>query len=242
MPCTVLGTKIDCADVSSAKREIENRITHGTRTAMFTPNLLMIGKAARAKEENILNRGNFNIADGSGVYLALRARKTKNAERLAGIDLARYALELAARQGLRVYLLGGKRGVAERAADKLCREIGGLNVCGTHHGYFDTTLGSDEFKRVIADIKNRRADVIAVCLGYPKQEQFIVDAYDLLDGVRLFMALGGSLDVWSGEVRRAPARAQSLHLEWLWRALHQPQRLADACSLPAYFIKALLLP
>ena len=242
MPYTLLGTKIDCTDKATAKEQIEKRLILGTRTAMFTPNLLMIGKATATKERNILNRGNFNIADGSGVYLALRARKTKNAERLAGIDIARYALGVATREGLRVYLLGGKAGIAERAADKLTREIAGLCICGTHHGYFDTTPDSDEFKKVTEDIKDSRADVIAVCLGYPKQEQFIVDAYDLLCGVRLFMALGGSLDVWSGEVRRAPARAQSLHLEWLWRALHQPQRLSDACSLPAYFIKAILLP
>ena len=240
MPYTLLGIKIDCINRVSAKKEIEKRLEAGTKTAMFTPNLLMLGKSQlRRKKNNILNCADLNIADGSGVYLALRSRKTKNAERIAGIDIARLALGVAARKGLRVYLLGGKTGTAERAANKLTKEIEGLCICGTHHGYFDTTLGSEDFEKVIADITNRRTDVLAVCLGYPKQEQFIVDAYDLLGGVRLFMALGGSLDVWSGDVRRAPECAQKLHLEWLWRCINQPRRLIDAFALPVYFIKAM---
>ena len=240
MPYTLLGIKIDCINRVFAKTEIEKRLEAGTKTAMFTPNLLMLGKSQqRRKKNNILNCADLNIADGSGVYLALRARKAKNAERIAGIDIAHFALDISAQRGLRVYLLGGKSGVAERAADKLTKEIDGLCICGTHHGYFDTTPNSDEFKKVTEDIKNCRADVLAVCLGYPKQEQFIIDAYNSLGNVRLFMALGGSLDVWSGDVRRAPACAQKLHLEWLWRCINQPRRLIDAFSLPVYFIRTM---
>ena len=134
MPYTLLGIKIDCINRVSAKKEIEKRLEAGTKTAMFTPNLLMLGKSQlRRKKNNILNCADLNIADGSGVYLALRSRKTKNAERIAGIDIARLALGVAARKGLRVYLLGGKTGTAERAANKLTKEIEGLCICGTHH-------------------------------------------------------------------------------------------------------------
>ena len=240
MPYDILGTRIDCVDKASAEREIKERLIKNKRTAMFTPNLLMIGRAASPKAENILNAASLNVSDGSGVCLALRYRKIKNAERTAGIDVARSALEFAARQSLRVYLLGGKIGVAERAADKLTKEIEGICICGTHHGYFDLCRDNDEYTSVIADVKRSRADVLIVCLGYPRQEKFITDVFDTLDGVRLFMALGGSLDVWSGEVRRAPALIQRLHLEWLWRCILEPHRFKNACALPVYFIKASL--
>lgn len=239
MSYTILGTRIDYADHSAAVAEIEKRLAAGEQTALFTPNLLMIGRQARGADENLLNRAELNVADGSGVYLSLRSRGVRGIERTAGIDVAYGALEIAARMGLGVYLLGAERGVAERAAEKLSQRIAGLRICGAHHGYFDNQRGGAELTEVIQKIKSSRADVLAVCLGSPRQEQFIIDARNELSRVRLFMALGGSLDVWSGNVRRAPKFLQALHLEWLWRCVLQPAKIKNALSLPVCFLKSL---
>lgn len=240
MPYYILGTKIDCFTPDSAKAEIEKRLTNAERTSLFTPNLLMVGRAARGRGENILNRAELNIADGSGIFLTLKSRGLKNAERTAGIDMGLFALEIAAREGLRVYLLGGKPGVAESAAENLKRKISSLCICGVHHGYFNATHGSADMLKITREIKESRADVLVVCLGYPRQEKFILDVYNTLGTVRLFMGLGGSIDVWAEKVRRAPSTAQKLHLEWLWRCILQPRRFKDALALPSYFLRAVI--
>ncbi|MBQ9079928.1 MAG: WecB/TagA/CpsF family glycosyltransferase [Clostridia bacterium] len=207
--------------------------------AVFTPNAEMIYRAARdGRLAALLNSGDINTADGIGTVWAARRLGTPLSGRVAGIELGEAALRFAAERGLRVFLLGGKPaqgdlpGVADRAAARLRDRFPTLNICGTHHGYFESN--SAEEQALLERIRATSPHLLVVCLGFPRQERWIMENRDELGCVRVAMALGGSLDVWSGSVRRAPAMIRAAHLEWAWRILRDPRRLKRAAALPAF--------
>ena len=133
--------------------------------------------------------------------------------------------------GGRLYLLGGKPGIAEQAAENMKKTHPKLCICGTADGYF-----KDEAP-VIARINEARADVVFVCLGAPKQECFMHDHRAELN-VHLMIGLGGSLDGFAGTVRRAPKWMIRLQLEWLYRLLREPSRIGRMMRLPKFVFAA----
>ena len=176
----------------------------------------------------MLNCSDLSLADGAGVLLAARRRGSPLPVRVAGIDFGERLIEEAASRGLRVFLLGGREGVAEEARERLCKRHPNLTICGTYHGYFAKT--GDENDTVCAKICEASPDVLIVCFGFPAQEEWILSNLEGLPSVRVAAGLGGSLDVWAGHVRRAPRAVQALRLEWAWRMLGEPKRLR---GLPA---------
>jgi len=125
--------------------------------------------------------------------------------------------------------------VARRAAYEMKKKMPRLKICGAHHGYF----AERERENVVSRINATDARVLFVCLGFPRQERFALENAETLRGVTLIACLGGSLDVWSGETRRAPLLIRRIHLEWLWRVLLDPKRAKRlACSV-AFLIEAL---
>ena len=133
--------------------------------------------------------------------------------------------------GRRLYLLGAAPGVAEQAAVNLRAKYPGLVVCGAHDGFFQDDASP------AAAIKAARADVVFVCLGFPKQEKWIA-AHGREAGARLYVGLGGSLDVFAGRVERAPESFQRLGLEWLHRLIKEPSRIGRMAKLPLFLVSA----
>ncbi len=202
---------------------------------VVTPNAVMLDACRKNKEQaKLLNRARLSLPDGRGVLLLARRQGTPLCERVAGIDFAEALLARASKKGLRVFLLGGAHGVAEAAAERLCKKYSTLCVCGTHHGYFDDR--GEEGRAVLEHILKCRPDLLFVCMGFPRQEEWIFGHLDTLTDVLVAVGLGGSLDVWAGQVRRAPCFLSEMGLEWAWRMLLQPKRLRQ---LPALFRMAL---
>ena len=219
------GSERDCLAVLAA------RLGRGEPTAVYTPNPIMLQTAAGNSElRAALERADLNLPDGIGVVMAARMLGESLEGRLSGVDMAGHLLALAAARGYRVFLLGGKEGVAREAAARLVSRISGLRVCGTRHGYFSAR----EEGAVLGEIRRARPDIVFVCLGSPRQELFIDRSRAALPEVRLFMALGGTLDVFAGRVRRAPRGMQKMGLEWLWRMAHEPRRLRDLPKMAAF--------
>ena len=195
------------------------------QTVIFTPNFQMLNAAAKNEDAaQLLRRADILLPDGVGVCLYCRANGLPTVERIAGIDAGFALLKFAARDGKRVFLLGAERGVAERAAKNLKAQIPRLCICGTHHGYFDKSLNSKANAAVCDRIRKSAPDVLLVCFGFPEQEKWIVENAHSLPSVRIFMGLGGSLDVWSGRQKRAPLFFRALGVEWLYRCMRQPKR------------------
>jgi N-acetylglucosaminyldiphosphoundecaprenol N-acetyl-beta-D-mannosaminyltransferase len=107
-----------------------------------------------------------------------------------------------------------------------------LQICGVHHGYFDKS--GAENAEVIKKIRTAAPDILFVCFGFPAQEKWITDNLSSLPSVKLALGLGGSLDVWSGNIRRAPLLVQKAGLEWLWRTVLEPKRARIFLDIPHF--------
>lgn len=197
-----------------------------TPLRVFTPNLEMLSAAAVCPSvRDLLLEADLLLPDGIGISLLCRRNGITPPPRLTGIDTALELLKYAAENGNSVYLLGGKPSVALRAAEGLRSQLPDLLLCGTHHGYFDPSSDSYENNMVLRDINSHSPSILLVCMGFPRQEEWIIQNANKLPSVRIFMGLGGSLDVWSGDLRRAPRWVQKMRLEWLWRCILQPSRI-----------------
>ena len=194
---------------------------------VVTPNPIMVMTAREGKELfSALSSTDLSLADGIGIISAANRLGTPLPERVTGIDTGYDVLKKLAEIGGSVYLLGAKLGVAEKATEKLTEKLPGLRVVSTHHGYFDSE------KEIITNIKEKKPDLLIVCLGSPRQEIWVYENKEMLSGVGAIMCLGGALDVWAGNVKRAPTLFIKLRLEWLWRMICEPKRMKN---LPLMF-------
>lgn len=199
---------------------------------IFTPNAEIACRAARSPAySDLLNRADLLLPDGVGITAAARLQGAV-LPRLPGIDFAEALLARAPLSGYRLFLLGARPGIAAAAAHTLCRRFPRVTVCGVQDGYFAPEMAH----AVAAAIRAARPDLLFVCLGSPRQEEWIA----VHRPPCLAIGLGGALDVWSGEVKRAPRAVQRVGMEWLWRTLRQPSRLARLPSLAAFSARVLL--
>ena len=178
----------------------------------------------------ILNTAEMVIPDGVGVKIGLKILG-KNVDRIAGIDFARKMLEKSAENNLPVAIIGAKPEVIKKAAENLKQEIENLNIVYIQDGYFQ------EDDKVLNELKETGARLILVALGSPKQEKFIKKARNILP-FGLMVGVGGSFDVWSGTVERAPEIYQKLGIEWLYRTVKQPERFKRIFpTLPLFVLR-----
>ena len=157
----------------------------------------------------------------------------KNVARIPGIDFAKKLLKEAALSNIPVAIIGSKEEVITKAIENLQNEISGLNIVYYHNGYFD----NDE--EIYSELRNHSPKLILIAMGSPRQEKFIYEAKKKLNPA-LMVGIGGSLDVWSGYVKRAPKIYQILGLEWLYRTVTQPSRFKRIFpTLPLFLIRVL---
>lgn len=194
---------------------------------VVTPNPIMV-MTARENEKlrSALEDADLSLADGVGIISAANRLGTPLPERVTGIDTGYDVLKKLAEIGGSIYLLGAKPGVAKKAGMVIREHLPGLSIVGTHHGYFDSD------KEIITNIKEKKPDLLIVCLGSPRQEIWVYENKEMLSGVGAIMCLGGALDVWAGNVKRAPTLFIKLRLEWLWRMICEPKRMKN---LPLMF-------
>jgi N-acetylglucosaminyldiphosphoundecaprenol N-acetyl-beta-D-mannosaminyltransferase len=160
------------------------------------------------------------VADGMSIVWAGRLLGGSVLERVTGIDLLTHLLSLASQHGLRLYFLGAKRNIIERFVSKVRSDDPALAVAGFRDGYFSP---SDD-EAIIADISASQADILVVGMPSPFKDTWCQRYRDQF-GVKLIIGVGGSFDVLSGAVKRAPWLLQKTGLEWAWRLLLEPRRL-----------------
>ena len=229
----ILGLQFDNVTMEEALTLGEGFLEGGKAAVVVTPNAEIGYDAAKDAEYcALLNRADLILPDGAGVVLAAKLRKTPLKQKVAGIDFAKNMLSVFARRGTKLYLLGSKPGVAEQAAKKMQEMAPGLVICGTADGYFQ------EEDPVVEKINAAGAEALFVCLGAPKQEKFMFAHQNELKTVRLMAGLGGSLDGFAGNVKRAPDWMIKTNLEWLYRLSKEPKRLGRMMRLPKYLVKA----
>ncbi len=174
------------------------------------------------------------LADGAPPVWASRLMGSPLPERVAGSDLIFELTELAAKQGHRLFLLGGADGVAEEAARRLVARYRGLQVVGTECPPFREPTPEEE-AALIDRIRATRPDILFVAFGQPKGERWIVRHLQQL-GVPVCIQVGASLDFAAGRIRRAPRWMQKTGLEWAFRLGLEPRRLFSRYASNAWFI------
>ena len=174
------------------------------------------------------------LPDGEGVLLAAKAFGTPLKEKVAGVDFGFECAHKAAQTGKSIFLLGGKIGIAEKAAATLKKRFPQLRISGTGDGYFDKSKKGS--RAIVKKINESKADILFLCLGAPRQEMWAHENRAALPKVKLIACLGGSLDVYAGKAKRAPKLFIKMRAEWLWRLLCQPKRITRIIKLPEFMI------
>lgn len=230
MRINVLGVGFDNMTAEQAVAEGVRLMDTGGAHYVVTPNPEIVEVCREdAAARDAVNGADLVLADGIGVIYGAKILGTPLKGRVTGIGFAQGLMERMAENGRTLFLLGAKPGVAEKAAERLQEQYPGLRIAGTHDGYFR------EDAPVTAAIRESGADVVFVCLGAPKQEKWMQkNGPDT--GAHLLVGLGGCLDVFSGEVKRAPEIFQKLGLEWLHRLVKNPSRIGRMMKLPLFLI------
>ena len=230
----VLGTEIDRISFAGAI-ELSLELMNERRGAyVVTPNTEIVLSARKnAPLRRAIRCAALSLPDGAGIQIACRILGAPITERIPGIDFAAALLSRMAEEKKSVFLLGAREGVAVRAAAALRAEHPGLVIAGAENGYFDCR---DE-DALLGRINAASPDLLLVCLGSPKQELWMHRNASRLQ-VGLMAGLGGALDVFSGDVSRAPQRWRESGLEWLYRLWREPKRIKRDARLPLIVLAA----
>lgn len=230
----ILGVKVDKVTEKEALSRAKGFLKKEGVSKIYTPNPEIIMTAKEDSEfRKILNDADLCTADGIGVVYGAKILGTPVPQRVAGFDLTCKILEHLKDTEDGVFLFGAKPGVADIAKQKLEEKYPGLRVVGTNDGYFTEA----DIPMIIEKINESEAKLLLVCLGAKKQEKWISDNQDKLTSVRLCMGVGGTLDVFAGNVKRAPKIFIKLNLEWLYRFLRQPSRIGRFAALPKFMVE-----
>ena len=232
MKTEILGVRFDDLTQQEAAQQGRQLLEEDKFHYVVTPNPEFLLAAEKDPEfRRVLNAADLVLPDGIGVVYSAKILGTPLKERVPGIEFAEAMLSALNDMGGRLYLLGAKPGVAEEAGRRICARYPALVLCGTHDGYF-----KDE-QAILPEIAAAKPDLLFVCLGAPKQEKWMA-RWGQHTGAKLAIGLGGCLDVFAGNVQRAPERWQKLGLEWAYRLKKEPKRIGRMAKLPLVLVKA----
>jgi len=226
----VLGVPVDAVDMDQALVAVE-RMIHGNRAqAVIAVNP---EKVIRAQQDPALlarlNNASLLIPDGIGVVAASRLLGLARMRRVPGSELMPQICGLAARNGYRVFLFGASAEVNAKTGQVLRKRYPDLRIVGQQHGH----VKENEHEQVVELINASQADILFIALGSPRQELWMEKYLPQLR-VKVCQGVGGTFDVIAGRVRRAPWLFRQLHLEWFYRLLAQPTRIARQSALPLF--------
>lgn len=226
----ILGCRVDLLTAPEAISGIKELIERGLPAHIITLNAEIVYQAQASQDlREIINNADLITPDGIGIVWAGRKLGFNIRERVTGIDLVYRLCQAAPVEEWKIYLLGSAPGVAEAAARQLAVAYPGLQICGTHHGYFQ----EEDMPAMVQEIRELAPHILFVALGAPKQEMWI-KKYKEQMGVPACIGVGGSLDVIAGYKKRAPGWIVKLNLEWLYRLLAEPSRFRRQLVLPKF--------
>jgi len=231
---SVLGIQVSqFSSYDDALDLIRQRLVAGGQTFCVAVNP---EKVCRARHDpnlkGVLDKAQICLCDGIGLSLASLLLNRKPIRRCTGVDLFFRLIGMAAEEGFRIFMLGASSHTNEAGCQRLKAMYPGLRLAGRHDGFFE------DDDRMVREINDSRADFLFVAMGSPKQEFWMARNMSRLS-VRLLMGIGGSLDVASGAVRRAPLVCRKTGTEWLYRLISQPSRFRRQMALPRFVLDVL---
>jgi N-acetylglucosaminyldiphosphoundecaprenol N-acetyl-beta-D-mannosaminyltransferase len=227
---SILDVPVDGVTMEECLNQIEKFVESGKPHLIVTADACGIVQAQTDAElMQIYRSAAIVTADSAGVLWAAKRLGKKLPERVSGVDIVDRVCQKSAQLGWRIFLLGAAPGIAETAAEKLRLRYPGCNIVGTRNGFFPAE--SDTV--VAAEVAEAKPDVLFVGMGIPRQEKFILSTQEII-GAKASLGVGGSFDVFSGKIKRAPKLFQILNLEWAWRLMQDRTKINKVRLLPKF--------
>ena len=228
----ILGYRVFSKGFNELMQEVDKK--EKVNIISGNPEVLYNGLQNAQLNRNFKSEYSIIIPDGVGTVIASKIVKKPVKEKIAGIEVMKAILMKCAKEKKSVYFLGAKEEVLKECILKLLGEINNLHVAGSHNGYFDI----DNCDDIVQEIKESKAHAIFVAMGSPKQEKFIEEHLQELP-CKYYMGVGGSFDVFAGNVKRAPKWMIKLGLEWLYRVSKEPWRIKRLGAIPKFLWKVI---
>ena len=214
---------------------------------LITPNLDHLIKLQKDKDfYDCYKKAEWVVCDSNILRLFSKLLKTPFVEAIPGSSFfTSYYMYHKDDADCKIFLLGAKEGVAAKAMEQINAKVGRQIVVGAYSPSFGFENNEEECKEIVNIINKSGANVVLVGVGAPKQEKWIMQWKHLMHGVKVWMALGATIDFEAGNVKRAPKIYQKLAMEWLYRFIREPKRLfhryfVDDMKFFWYFGKQLL--
>jgi len=237
----VLGVRVSLVTVPELHTHIETFVRQSQKALVLHVNIHCLNLAyAQRWLFQYLNTANIIFCDGAGILLGTRFLGHRIPQRITYADWMWQLAEFAELHKLTLFLLGARPGVAEKAAQCLQERFTDLLIVGTHHGYFDKTLGSAENESIIHAINEVKPNILVVGFGMPAQERWLMENWDRV-AANVALTGGAVFDYVSGELRRGPRWMTDNGLEWLARLAIEPRRLWQRylIGIPLFFWRIL---
>jgi N-acetylglucosaminyldiphosphoundecaprenol N-acetyl-beta-D-mannosaminyltransferase len=231
------GVTVDNVSLDYALGRVAGWISSSDAPQMIVTLDALAALRSRTDERygRIVRSAGMALPDGVGLIWALRFLGFTVQEQISGVDFIDHICRTSSGRGWSVYFLGGRPGVAEEAARRMCEKYRGFKVAGCRHGYFKP----DDNEKISREIRKSGANLLFVALGVPTQEYWLSENLPNI-GAAVGIGVGGSFDVISGRLKRAPRRWRRLKLEWLYRVIQEPSRYKRIAKLPIFVILVLL--
>src|ERR687885_2079416 len=194
---------------------------------VFTPNVdHLITLQTDRDFANAYKSANYKVCDSKILFYVSRLLGSPIKEKISGSDFfpAFYQYHKN-NEDIKIFLLGAREGVALKAQEKINAQVGRPIIVGAHSPSFGFEKNEEECGKIIELINQSGATVLAVGVGAPKQENFISKYKDQFPNIKIFLAIGATIDFEAGNIKRAPKWISEAGLEWLYRLLSEPKRL-----------------
>lgn len=219
---SILGTHIDNLTMEETIYEIESAIKNKEQIHHVVVNAgKIVAMQTDAQLKESVNGADIINADGQAVVWASNLLNKPLKERVAGIDLFVNLIQTAHEKNQTIFLLGAKQEVVEKVKNRIAKEYSPNVVAGFANGYFKES----EESKVIEKIVNSKPQMLFVAMTSPKKEMFLYRNKEALKEVNFIMGVGGSFDVFSGKIKRAPVLLQKIGMEWFFRFIQDPRRM-----------------
>ena len=226
-----LGVNVITLNYDEIIEDIKKRMEEGLTSTIIAVNPEKVITASQDEQvKTLINDATYQIPDGVGVLIASRLKGGAIQSRVTGVDMMDRLLKFAADEGKKVFMYGAKEEVVASAKVKIEEKYPSIQITGYSNGY---TKDQDELVR---KINESGAEIIFVALGSPRQELWIRDHMNELN-VKVYQGVGGSFDVFAGNVKRAPSFFRKAGLEWFYRLISDPKRFKRQLALPKFLFK-----
>jgi N-acetylglucosaminyldiphosphoundecaprenol N-acetyl-beta-D-mannosaminyltransferase len=223
----ILGIKFDLINLNQVVDKIFLSLYSNKKIFIVTANPEIVIKARKDLELNkAIKNADIVTADGIGVVIAMRLYNIK-INRVTGFDIVQKIFERSNKNKenkYKFFLLGSNKKNIKLAQINIKRKYKNIEICGYNDGYFD------DKDKIIDLINNSKTDILLIGMGSPLQEKFIFLNKKKINA-KVFIGVGGTFDVLSGKIKRAPTIFQKLGLEWFYRILKEPKRILRSTAI-----------